>query len=319
MGITIVNYIDTDLVNRINEQALLREQQATVQSFSDVLNDATEAYSAATPTVCPSSLDPIFTQAADTYGVSSNLLKSIARAESNFNTSAVSSAGACGVMQLMPSTAATLGVTDIYDPTQNIMGGAKYIAQLLNKYSGNTTLALAAYNAGSAAVDTYGGIPPYTETQNYVSKVLSYLNGTFEVDYSDAGTTSTTVDSSLSADGVSTADDTAADSTDTTTNTFSVTVQQGIDWDNVTGADVDASASVIDDAEVASVSAAADVDASASDTDDTAMVAASLDDADDPELAKAQAKELINQIIELQSSNPQALDLLVTLLSQVNS
>jgi soluble lytic murein transglycosylase-like protein len=130
----------------------------------------------------PSDLESIFKKASDTYGVSEDLLKAVAKAESNFNTNSTSSAGAMGVMQLMPSTAAQLGVTDAYDAEQNIMGGAKLLSQLLNKYDGDTSLALAAYNAGSGNVDKYGGIPPFTETQNYVNKILGYLNdGNIEV------------------------------------------------------------------------------------------------------------------------------------------
>lgn len=101
-------------------------------------------------------------------------MKAIGKAESGFNPQAVSSAGAQGVMQLMPATARSLGVEDSFDARSNIMGGAKYIAGLLERYQGNKALALSAYNAGSGNVDKYGGIPPFQETQNYVQKVLSY-------------------------------------------------------------------------------------------------------------------------------------------------
>ncbi|MCM1179311.1 MAG: lytic transglycosylase domain-containing protein [Clostridium sp.] len=130
----------------------------------------------------PAGMEAIFKEAADTYGISENLLKAVAKAESDFNPNCTSSAGAMGVMQLMPSTARELGVTDAYDTRQNIMGGAKLLSSLLNKYNGNTSLALAAYNAGSGNVDKYGGIPPFKETQNYVSKIMGYLgNGEVSV------------------------------------------------------------------------------------------------------------------------------------------
>lgn len=128
------------------------------------------------------SMDQIFQQAADKYNVPVNLLKAIGKAESDFNAKAVSRCGAQGVMQLMPATAKELGVTDAFDPEQNIMGGAKYISGLLKKYDGNTSLALAAYNAGSGNVKKYGGIPPFTETQNYVKKVMKYMGeGNIEI------------------------------------------------------------------------------------------------------------------------------------------
>ncbi len=121
------------------------------------------------------SLDEIFQDAAVKHNVSVELLKAIGKAESDFNTKAVSRCGAQGVMQLMPATAKSLGVTDSFDAEQNIMGGAKYISGLLKKYDGNTKLALAAYNAGSNNVAKYGGIPPFDETQNYVKKVMNYI------------------------------------------------------------------------------------------------------------------------------------------------
>lgn len=121
------------------------------------------------------SMDAIFQEAANTYGVSVNLLKAVGMAESNFNQYAQSGAGAQGVMQLMPATAAGLGVTDPFDARQNIMGGAKLLAQNLSMYGGNIDLALAAYNAGPGNVAAYGGVPPFAETQNYVAKVKQYM------------------------------------------------------------------------------------------------------------------------------------------------
>jgi hypothetical protein len=133
------------------------------------------------------SLDEIFEQASRKYNVPLNLLKAIGKAESNFNPDAVSRSGAQGVMQLMPATAAELGVTDSFDPEQNIMGGSKYISDLLKRYDGDTKLALAAYNAGMGNVKKYGGIPPFKETQNYVVKVIKYMEEDFT-----AGTVKTT-------------------------------------------------------------------------------------------------------------------------------
>ncbi len=121
------------------------------------------------------SMDRIFEQAAKRYHVDANLLKAIGKAESGFDPSVVSSAGAIGVMQLMPGTARSLGVRNPYDAQQNIMGGAKYISQLLKKYDGNVQLALAGYNAGPGNVAKYGGIPPFQETKNYVNRVLKYM------------------------------------------------------------------------------------------------------------------------------------------------
>ncbi len=142
------------------------------EDFSSYL-DSTEASSTASSTM---TLEEIFQEASETYGVDVNLLKAIAKQESNFDPDSTSSSGAQGIMQLMPATAESLGVEDAYDPYENIMGGAKYISQMLARYNGDTSLALAAYNAGSGNVAKYGGIPPFTETQNYVKKVTAYYN-----------------------------------------------------------------------------------------------------------------------------------------------
>ncbi len=135
--------------------------------FSNYIDQASNGYG--------NYLEQIFQKASDTYHVSKDLLKAMAKAESNFRADATSHCGAMGIMQLMPGTAASLGVSDAYDPEQNIMGGAQYISRLLEKYNGNLSYAVAAYNAGSGNVDKYGGIPPFRETQNYVVKVLNNL------------------------------------------------------------------------------------------------------------------------------------------------
>ena len=112
--------------------------------------------------------------AAQKHGVDPALLKALIRQESNFNPNAVSPAGATGLTQLMPATAAGLGVTDPTNPQQAIDGGAKYLRQQLDRFGGDEKMALAAYNAGPGAVARFGGVPPYAETQTYVQKVMGY-------------------------------------------------------------------------------------------------------------------------------------------------
>ena len=119
----------------------------------------------------------MISQISKKHGVDEKLVKALVQQESGFNPKAKSHCGAMGLMQLMPSTAKTLGVTDAYNPVQNVDGGVRHLKWLLSKYNGNVVLALAAYNAGSGAVDKYQSVPPYAETQNYVKKILANYLG----------------------------------------------------------------------------------------------------------------------------------------------
>lgn len=123
--------------------------------------------------VPPAQIDALVSENAQSQEVDPALIKAIIANESGFNANATSNVGAQGLMQLMPGTAAGLGVTDAYDPAQNVAGGTKYIKGLLDRFNGDVRLAVAAYNAGPGAVEKYGGVPPYAETQNYVQNVLA--------------------------------------------------------------------------------------------------------------------------------------------------
>ncbi len=118
----------------------------------------------------------IISQAANKYNLPDKLISAVIKQESNFKNGVVSHAGAQGLMQLMPGTAKFLGVKDSFDPVQNVMGGAKYLRQMLNQFGGDIELALAAYNAGPGNVKKHDGIPPFKETQQYVKRVLGYFN-----------------------------------------------------------------------------------------------------------------------------------------------
>lgn len=120
-------------------------------------------------------------EAAKRFGVDKGLIKSVIIAESAGNAKAVSSAKAKGLMQLIDSTATSMGVRNVWDPRENIMGGTKYLSEMLRQYKGDVKLALAGYNAGPANVDKYNGVPPFEETKTYITRVLGYLNHLKEI------------------------------------------------------------------------------------------------------------------------------------------
>ncbi|SEA43128.1 Transglycosylase SLT domain-containing protein [Oribacterium sp. KHPX15] len=183
-------------ISEINKTGKGRPEGTTILSkdtktFKNVLNGVkaagtaektAEKTTAKTVSGTAGNLDSIFKKAASTYGVSEKLLKSVAKTESDFQVTAVSKAGAMGIMQLMPATAKELGVSDPFDPEQNIMGGAKLLAANIKEFGGDLKLALAAYNAGSGAVRKYDGVPPYEETQNYVKKIMADLQSDAAID-----------------------------------------------------------------------------------------------------------------------------------------
>ena len=130
------------------------------------------------PGLDPEVLDDVIDDASQTYGVSADLVKAVIQTESAFNPFAVSPVGALGLMQLMPVTAAYLGVADPFDPRQNVNGGVKYLSILLDRFNGNVALALAGYNAGPTAVARHKGIPPFRETRGYVQKIRALVADT---------------------------------------------------------------------------------------------------------------------------------------------
>lgn len=195
----LIKYVD-NFNQRINQQTNTINNTDTAPKFADVLQQSigdeykfrdTGASKAVFGTlVKPSSsvssteksyskeeISNIISKISAKHGVNEKLVRALIKQESGFNPSVVSKAGATGLMQLMPQTAKSLGVIDAKDPIQNVDGGVRYLKSMMKKYNGNLILALAAYNAGPGAVDKYGGVPPYKETQNYVKNILANYLG----------------------------------------------------------------------------------------------------------------------------------------------
>jgi soluble lytic murein transglycosylase-like protein len=147
-------------------------QALDADAFSALLSDGPAQEIPAESAAPPAAIASMIQSSAERYGVDPALVRAVINQESGFNPYATSSAGAQGLMQLMPQTAQALGVSDAYDPGQNVDGGTRFLRSLLDRFGGDTRLALAAYNAGPAAVERYGGIPPYAETQHYVASIL---------------------------------------------------------------------------------------------------------------------------------------------------
>ncbi len=172
------------LYKKITGESINSVRKAPVGLQIDKILSKKKSNSKTIPTVVPADkainrlkkYEKIIDKASAYFGVDKNLIKSVILTESAARENALSKSKAKGLMQLLDSTAAKVGVDNIWDPSQNILGGTKYLGELLRKYKGDITLALASYNAGPQNIDKYGGIPPFKETQNYVARVIGYMN-----------------------------------------------------------------------------------------------------------------------------------------------
>lgn len=175
MGATLSGPIEADIYGHTDEDGTLHLSNYSTDERDTLLLKSTDTLTSTVETsqVAAQPYAPLVAEAARRHEVEPALLHAVITAESAYNPKAVSPKGAAGLMQLMPATARRLGVANVYDPDQNIQGGAQYLKELLQRFDNDLSLTLAAYNAGENAVARYGNrIPPYRETQGYVTRVL---------------------------------------------------------------------------------------------------------------------------------------------------
>jgi len=172
----VLSRID-EIIQRANPHARQRQSDSAQSRFVELLEENSETRNRnAARTGASASMDDLrrhISRLSDVHNIDEELIRAVIQIESGWRRDAVSSRGAMGLMQLMPRTAAMLGVEDAFDPFQNIEGGVKYLARLTDKYNGDIELALAAYNAGASRVNAAGGIPPFPETQRFVRNVMA--------------------------------------------------------------------------------------------------------------------------------------------------
>lgn len=179
LDITIsrIREIETRISHIDNKMGtMLGVNNTGTKSFNKVLDEKIKEAEKPVSKKDDSSIEKLIEKYSKENNLNKDLVNAVIKTESNYDTEAVSRAGAQGLMQLMPLTAQSLGVNDPFDPEQNIAGGTKYLRNLINRYN-SVELGLAAYNAGPNTVNKYGGVPPYEETRNYVKKVLELQGG----------------------------------------------------------------------------------------------------------------------------------------------